>query len=80
MDPAKKTAGAGSGEAEPMPFVVERMCPNPIWVLGRLLDDNGPVGVAKEKCRVRSNLYLRFRQKITVVRNGDHFREVRVKA
>jgi len=80
MDPAKKTAPAQDGVDGVMAFLVERMCPNPIWVLGRLLDENGPVGVAKEKCRVRSNLYLRFRQKISVVRNGDHFREVRVRA
>jgi len=79
MDPAKKTPRAPTGEPALVAFVVERMCPNPTWVLGRRLGDDGPVG-DRERCRVRNNQYLRFRQKIAVVRLGDHYQEVRVKA
>jgi hypothetical protein len=72
MDPQKKTADAANGEAEPVELVVERMCPNPTWVLCR-------VDGVLEKCRVANNAYLHPRKKIKAVRTGDHWSMLRVR-
>lgn len=73
VDPFKKIAPAQAEAAQSVELTVERMCPNPIWVLCR-------VDGALEKCRVRNNAYLRFRQKIRAIRTGDHYTMLRVRA
>jgi hypothetical protein len=80
MEEYKKAAPAANGETEQVDFVIERICPNPTWVIGRVVDATGPIGTERIKCRVRNNAYLHFRQKIRAIRNGDHFKEVRVRA
>lgn len=77
MDLTKKTAPAANGD-DPAMFVVLRLCPNPTWVLGCLVD--AELQKPTEKCRVRNNAYLRFRQTIPVVKNGDHFIAARVRS
>jgi len=65
-DDPKKTSGAASGEPEVVHLVIERLCPNPTWVMAR-------VGGVLKKVRVRNNLLLHRGKTIAAVPVGDDF-------
>lgn len=73
LDSSKKTAPAETVEEKAVELTVERLCPNPTWIMCR-------VDGVMERCRVRNNAYLRFKQKIRAVKTGDHFTMLRIKA
>jgi len=66
----KKDAPATPSEAQPVNLVVERLCPNPTWVMVRFEG-------ALVQCRVQNNLVMHRGKKIAAVRVGEHFRMVR---
>lgn len=74
VDPSKKIAPAMNDVVpQPVELVVDRLCPNPTWVLCRV------EGILK-KCRVRNNLFMHRGKKFLAVPAGDDFQEVRVRA